>query len=845
MLIRSRDGEENHIELQVCDDNAVRLLTSIPLVHLPGHLRSLRKSTLSRAGHSSKQEADAIDHCKHFINARIPGMSKMQDLQDEFEYSMPKFAELNWTIKSEIGHWLRAVVLAKHKTFLQDQKLAKDSNERPPVFSLTHEHFLFVRDILETTGDISMLADILSYAVQSQDESILASVADTVNKNFDSLSAIGALIDLHQSLQTSYLALKASGLPLPTLAISLINLGAYLPSEFLSIKTLLHDLARGDRSSATAAFSPFSDGVAESLQQAGSTFIEDFDAALLFGSNMAEQTMSQLFAVLVGRLEKERLDSTSDENLIALCHLLSRLRVFRTSQFDRHGREWIERLLSNAHSTSNERLLLCLISTNCVSMQGIFDVCKGMREKTRSRFDEEALQTVRQTIARLIRMGTAGHEISPDPLSYRFTLHFSRYMYDHPFDALESLTFAKMEANNIGYEFTHYIREWIHRLLSIIALNPHGVLSHIGEVATNTLATTIDELLRQSSTTAPTTLNIQSLLGNADDFSFPLCRIRLQIYFDKSTSKSDITNDSIVDGIFDLAKAGQNQERNGKWTSFVSALGPDAASRVREKAEEAFFATVLPFTQSRLGAPLPAHPSEASLQQLATYLDIVAKTAQTIPAIEGPHLASQLVEKFASVLRYLTNSSVPVPTSNAPPGQGISPLEHLPSLIAYLPMLLRMTSLHASAFSPAPAPSPSNTCSAASSKQTQQEQIKILVLLASIALHQALSSPTHASLVSHAFDVAALLVDEVSDEGRALVARFLKDKMRDPRALWLFGSVNSSSESDIAAGSGLQLVKDGRGIVGEYRVKQWELLEGGAEASLSLAMFKARVGRAV
>ena len=57
----------------------------------------------------------------------------------------------------------------------------------PSVSALTADEFYSVRDILETFGDISMLADVLKCASSSDDPIVLASVADTTNRHLDSL----------------------------------------------------------------------------------------------------------------------------------------------------------------------------------------------------------------------------------------------------------------------------------------------------------------------------------------------------------------------------------------------------------------------------------------------------------------------------------------------------------------------------------------------------------------------------------------------------------------------------------------------------------------------------------
>jgi len=99
------------------------------------------------------------------------------------------------------------------------------------------------------------------------------------------------------------------------------------------------------------------------------------------------------------------------------------------------------------------------------------------------------------------------------------------------------------------------------------------------------------------------------------------------------------------------------------------------------------------------------------------------------------------------------------------------------------------------------------------------------------------------SLVSFTLFVAATLVDDLSDEARMLCARFLKDKMRDVRVQFLFGSVNAmGSVMGAEIGAGLQMVREGRGPVGEWKPKQWEVLEGGVEPWVGLGLFGARKG---
>ena len=97
----------------------------------------------------------------------------------------------------------------------------------------------------------------------------------------------------------------------------------------------------------------------------------------------------------------------------------------------------------------------------------------------------------------------------------------------------------------------------------------------------------------------------------------------------------------------------------------------------------------------------------------------------------------------------------------------------------------------------------------------------------------------------------ATYVDDLSDEGRALCSRILKERLRDDQSgemRWLFGSV-SLCGSDLRGGEEMGkglLVKRKGEIKGDWKPRVWEVLEGGGrggsdgETSLGLGLFGAR-----
>jgi mediator of RNA polymerase II transcription subunit 12 len=291
----------------------------------------------------------------------------------------------------------------------------------------------------------------------------------------------------------------------------------------------------------------------------------------------------------------------------------------------------------------------------------------------------------------------------------------------------------------------------------------------------------------------------------------------------------------------DPAVADQHRD-SGAWIPLAAAANAEIACQLREKAEQAFFGIDIPLMSGRVGAsPLAGSHSEASTLRVARRLDVVSRMAYTIPETGVPGICPQLNEKLAAVWRALNVNSVPTATTpacglpvNGPPTS--TPMSTDTAVVLdYLPLLLRFICLHRGALA-------TKAASPLIAKQPSQEQVKLLVLLVSIALHSTIAEQQR--LAAQVLDVVATLVDDITEEARAACARCLKDKMRDSRVNYLFGTMHTLVGPDEGGGGGgsLQLVKEGKGVIGDWKAKQWELLEGGADTSLNLGLFQCREG---
>lgn len=195
------------------------------------------------------------------------------------------------------------------------------------------------------------------------------------------------------------------------------------------------------------------------------------------------------------------------------------------------------------------------------------------------------------------------------------------------------------------------------------------------------------------------------------------------------------------------------------------------------------------------------------------YLTIIEELAFSIPESGVPTIAPLLVEKmnlllhkFIIVQTNLKNLSDRGSMITDQLVRSFFIFER--SFAFWFAALLRMIVIHRSSFSPP---------SVVSKAHTLLEQSRLLIVICCIALsrppsslvpqspisclsqHWSFEQPTQLNptcLQTYALDVAASLIDTISEEARQQCARFLKDRFpsflhvqNDPRLLYLFGPV--------------------------------------------------------
>jgi len=844
---------------QMCQDPTL-LLLDVAVAGIGDPLVNLRNSILQRAGFNADLEDQITRSCiRHleyelarFSPNRLSSSSRPRD-------PPPNFAHLHWSVRSEVGLWLRAHVLEHVRLTCAG---INGSPTLPYAPRLACAHFAFVRQVLELMTDESVLADVVGILMSSNEEDLLASLAETVVRHADAFSAIGAFEILQHRLCQNYMAMRAIKATMPRFATSLIGLNTVFPCKVLSVKLLQQDLVRGDRGRAVAACSPFSDGIAESLQQAGATFIEDFEAILQSETNMNEQTMNGLFTVLTERIEKQRSTPDDVHTLFMFCQLLGRLRLFRKAQADVLIHQWILRIIPSLNGDFGKQLLTNLIATGCSSFGSIFDTLHSIKHGSVDR--DPAIAALRPLLDSK-ELDTDDNRYENGSL-YNVRTRWWDYVYQAPHSALELLCEAHVTPSDER------------RLLSRLVFTDSESLLSMSDPARRWLLVTLDQVLRPRPGSSDV-LDLKTLVQTVDTLSFRFVQLRIRLMTLSMESQEDHAH-HVRDDIVDVFSSFLDQAPSASHGSSVSfslllqAVGSDVASRVRHKAEADFLESIPKLLPHKVTSPLPA-PSLNDMEQLASSVDRAFQAC--VPHTNSaPGFIGQLIDKFSQYFKTLGHpGSNKVVTTSAPAASGTptsaglsqtvaatsSPMgppqepPTVPSMLAavdHLHFMLQMVCLQRPGICLLQGRPDTNP------KVAQQEQVQLLVRLAAIAMHSFFSSSSASfakeedqrrvkEVNDFTFDVIATIVDDVSDEVRMMCAKIMKDKLFDERLKPIFGSVNTTGSAQVEdMGQGLVMVKDGKNVIGEWKPRVWEVLENGNgkenETSLGLGLFGARRG---
>lgn len=261
--------------------------------------------------------------------------------------------------------------------------LSITSSETSPAAAgasaFTPDEFYEIRDILESFGDLSMLADVLKHASNCNNATVLAASTDTLNYHFDSFSAIGAMDGLFRRLIQAYNRLKKVELASLDLVYSLVELGLRMPNELSIVAVLRQDLSQVENKPAMAASSPVSDNGPDALNEADPIFYQKLDRLLSSENYMDEATLIVTFNILAKQLEFCGSQDKSSAN--NTCRYLARLRSLAPKHFDILLVRWISAVLRSPTRPSLLTILAPLIGVGCVTIQAFVALLRSLSQR--------------------------------------------------------------------------------------------------------------------------------------------------------------------------------------------------------------------------------------------------------------------------------------------------------------------------------------------------------------------------------------------------------------------------------------------------------------------------------
>ncbi|KAI9036219.1 RNA polymerase II transcription mediator [Aspergillus affinis] len=816
-------SSDSHPDAEKAIPNDLGLLKQLPTARLPEHVRNLRNTLLYRAGISAAEEESTIEELKASVAQRLPKIFGAE--MSSVIPSEPQLPDLTWAVKSEIGQWIRRGVSVhyrdSHRKSSSHSFLSGSS-----VSALTPVEFYSVRHILESFGDLSILADVLKQATNCDDNIVLASVADTINCHFDSFCVIGATTDLFRGLVESYARIKRLGTPSLDLVFSLIELGLRLPNEFNTVALLRQDLTRIENRSALAAPSPLSDSIPPSFSEGDRSFQGKLDQILSSGSGMDESTMDTVF----NSLTKTLTCNTGEVKMSAneTCRYLAYLRPFHPKHFDSMLVRWICGLFKSSAPGITSRILPPLIGVGCVTIHAFLLLVKRLMQSERVTSVVPNLSDLRMDLLDLLVPPQPEQGRCFDLVTYRFYLAQQEFLLKHPQETLEVIRDAVALIEKRGQETgpdprrDHLEKCAINLLQVMLTQDPPVVVQYclqkfLGQqtMSTAVLQKATDHLLETDSLrSSPDIPEAEQIILITDDFSLPFCQLKLQMLFNAESEEA--AKNGIVDVMFNAAVK-ESRSKGSNWVGLVGLMSQDAVRQIRERAEKEF-----------LSVPMFEDPPDqdaskdknSSMETAKLYLGIVEKLAYSIPETGVPSVVPVIVDKMDALLHRLvtvqTNfNSLTVNSRGAAAAHLVQArLTFERALAFWFSSLLRMVVMHRAAFS--------SGSSLAPKPHGAQEQTRLLISIFCVSLarlpdnvlrllpsadyfpHRVPSEgfrPCPGILLqTHALDVAASLIDAFPDESRQQCARFLKEKcppfiqyQNDLRFIYLLGPTSDAT----------------------------------------------------
>jgi mediator of RNA polymerase II transcription subunit 12 len=316
----------------------VRLLCSLPINGQFEQVKNLQEILLESSGISLAEEHEHSASIKSMVKGLVTAIVANETPKSkDVEHIAKTVASLDVRQRFAFGFWMRRIVLDQ----LEDAP--EPNGYADPGTKMLENLFLLSRTVLEITGELSCLADLMMAFMDFNGQNLLASLAQTMHFNHQSYMAFSAMKPLFDKLVSRYEHLRARQPLEKPFCSALLSLATSLNANQTVLQQALGDLHRCDQMAAAAAMcSPASDNAMDtsvSLSADATVSDADIDRCLTSGTSMDENLFDRLFKRICIRM-REAWESGQIEG-VPVGYWLSKLKTFGPVNFDTKFKGWV------------------------------------------------------------------------------------------------------------------------------------------------------------------------------------------------------------------------------------------------------------------------------------------------------------------------------------------------------------------------------------------------------------------------------------------------------------------------------------------------------------------------
>ncbi|KAF3214584.1 RNA polymerase II mediator complex subunit [Orbilia oligospora] len=866
----------------------IRLLAEIPVnhQHTPSAQRNLRSNLLLQKGFFVNAEAASLAKAKEIVMDRIPGifvtgngkLPMVVKSESAFTFEEIKFLHgLTRNVMSELGFWVCAAVRKRQaQSTAPDNRGVNSLGWRPSVSELPSTispgEFLLVRKVLEELEDFGVLAEVIKLVSNSENPEILSAAADTLSSNVDVYFAIGIVGDILKALFDRYKALQVKRTmehrPVEHyLTTSLFNFAQYQGCDGDIRQSLESDLLLGK----TQAMLPHSLG--DTLAEFGEGELDEGVEGLLSGTIPVQAAaVTKAFKVLVERVENG-FRGTDMAVYKRFPRLLASLRQLDSTTFDPLMENW---MIDTIKNTSRPNLAVAfsnMLVAGCFELNNVIRITSEIvgqaGEDSGSIEAADVTELAFQTLALLLDDEDAKLDLTEQEM-YSLRLERKRFratngkLFVGIFRKAIKLCVAAADPNldsRLEYSMNNDI---VLDLLRNLAFSDFDILvSELVEplapqsnpLISKHLSLLIDHLLDEhdSSDISEVDADVQvtRLLQHVNDFSVRLCQLKMRLIFEAEISHASDTAESAnlrnaVTKAFVSSITEMDSDRGAIWADLVSVLDDTCVSQIRVYTEEMILnAPGFPNASGSFIAVDEGSTDEEGIKRagemlarsLISAIDVTAGR-NTGGGDMGTWLPPILADKMNVVLQALSGAGgeVTIQSDGVVTGGKETVGKVYKRLRSWVILFLRIVALHIAEFG--------------SPKTSVVEQGRMVIGLCALLENRCVQNDDFMS--EFALDVACAIIDDMNEESRQHIRRFLKRRYDLPQIGYMLGGIEALSMGHTGGvagnvGATSEWLKGmSRGRLVEYSLKPWEQVSdptpvaGDNDTSLSMTLFHAR-----